>query len=122
MGRLLVILLVMLLPLRGWSAERMAIQMTQSQAIVEVIGDRVSMAGMPADCPMIAQTSSEAEKSPTVSKSHSGCLTCQLCMSLASPDTSSPHLMAHERQAPPVSISVSFISADLTRQGKPPNL
>jgi hypothetical protein len=122
MGHLLVILLIMLLPLRGWSAERMAIQMTQSQAIVEVTGDQVFMGGMPADCPMMAQTSSEAEKSPTLFKSHSGCLTCQLCMSLASQNTSSPNVLAHERQAPPVSISVSFISADLTRQGKPPNL
>ena len=35
MGRLLIILLVTLLPLRGWSAERMATQMLLGQAAVQ---------------------------------------------------------------------------------------
>jgi hypothetical protein len=123
MGRLLVILLVMLLPLRGWSAERMAIQMTQSQAIVEVAGAQVSVAAMPADCPMLAQpASSETEESPSPSKSHAGCQTCQLCMTLAAPSVPPIHLLAYERQAHPASASASFISADLPRQVKPPIL
>jgi len=122
MVRLFVILLVVLLPLRGWSAERMAIQMAQSQAIVEATEEQVSMAGMPADCPMMVQATSETQQSPTPSKSHSGCLTCQLCMSLAAQAFSSSNLLAYERQAATVSIAVSFISADLTRQAKPPIL
>lgn len=123
MGRFLVILLVMLLPLRGWSAERMAIQMTQSQMTAEVAGEPASMAGMPADClMMMAQPASETEKSPTPSKSHAGCQTCQLCMSLGAQDFSAPSFMACERQVPPVSIAVRFISADLARQVKPPIL
>lgn len=100
----------------------MAIQMSQSQMAAEVAGEQVSMATMPADCPMMVQSASETEKSPTPPKSHAGCQTCQLCMSLAAQDFSAPNLLAYERQAPPVSVNVSFISADLTRQAKPPIL
>jgi hypothetical protein len=122
MCRLLVILLVILLPLRGWSAERMSIQMTLNQPAVEAAGMQVLAKGMPADCPMLGQLVSEAEKSFTSSKSHSGCLTCQLCMSLAAQDISSPNLLPYERHVPPLSIAVSFVSAELTRQVKPPIL
>lgn len=122
MGRLLVILLVMLIPLRGWSVERMAFQMTQSQVVVEVASEQVSIAGMPPDCPMMALPAFETEKSPTPTKGHAGCQTCQLCMSLADQDLLLPNLLAYERQAPPVSIAVSFINAELVRQAKPPIL
>ena len=113
MARLLLILLVMLIPLRGWSAERMATQMTSSQ---------VSVTAMPADCPMLAQPASDAEKSPAPSKSHVGCQTCQLCMSLAAQSFLPTNLLAYERHAPPLSASASFLSADLARQVKPPIL
>lgn len=122
MGRFLVILLVMLLPLRGWSAQSMAIQMTLNQLTVEVAAEKVSMAAMPADCPMLAQQASETDESPMPAKSHSGCLTCQLCMSLATQLLSAPNLLSYERQAFLVSIAVSFISAELMRQAKPPIL
>lgn len=122
MGRLLVILLAMLLPLRGWSAERVAIQMSQTQAIVEIVGEHVFMASMPADCPMLAQPVSGTEKSPRPSKDYAGCQTCQLCMPLASLSLPQTHFMAYERQIHPVPASASFISSDLARQVKPPIL
>lgn len=115
---MLVILLVILIPLRGWSAERMAIQMAQqSQVAVEVGIEHVSMA---ADCPMMTQLPSQTEKSSTPSKSHVGCQTCQLCMSMADQDFSGPNVLAYETPAPPVSGKASFISADLSRHAKPP--
>ena len=116
MGRLLLIFLVMLLPLRGWSAERMATQMVQSQVVASIAGDYA----MPADCPMMAQPASQTEESPNPFQSHNGCQTCQLCMSLAAQDLPDPNSLIHERQAGPVSVSVSFISASLARQSKPP--
>lgn len=122
MARLLLILLVMLIPLRGWSAERMAVQMTSSQVSMVVAAGAVAMEAMPADCPMLAQPASEAEKSPFPSKSHVGCQTCQLCMSLAAQSFPFPHLLAYERHAPPVSAAAHFLSADLARQAKPPIL
>lgn len=122
MGRLLLILLVMLLPLRGWSAERMVLQMILSQAALQVADEQMAMSGMPADCPMMARPASEAEKSPTPSKSHIGCQTCQLCMTLATPSFPSTDLLTYARQTHPASTSASFISADLARQVKPPIL
>lgn len=119
MARLLLILLVMLIPLRGWSAERMAVQMTSSQVSMTAT---VAMEAMPADCPMMAQPASEAEKSPVQSKSHVGCQTCQLCMSLAAQSVPFPYLLTYERHAPPVSAASHFLSADLARQVKPPIL
>lgn len=100
----------------------MAIQMTQSHAVQEVAGERVSLAGMPADCPMMAQMDSKADKSTTPLKNHVGCQTCQLCMSLAVQNVSPSPLLAYERQAPPSSVGASFVSADLARQVKPPIL
>lgn len=122
MGRFLVILLVMLMPLRGWSAESMALQMALSPLTADVAGQQVSMDAMPADCPMLAQQASETDKSPRPAKRHSGCLTCQLCMSLATQDLAAPDLLTYERQVPTVSVAVSFISAELVRQAKPPIL
>lgn len=122
MVRLLIILLVMLLPLRGWSAERMATQMLLSQAAVQVAGEPIEMAGMPADCPMLAQAAPETDKSPAPAKSHVGCQTCQLCMALAALSPAPPPLLSYERQIRPVPAKASFISADLSRQVKPPIL
>jgi hypothetical protein len=122
MGRLLVILLVMLLPLRGWSAERMAIQMTSSQVAIEIAGEQVSLAAMPEDCPMLAQQAVDIEKSPSPSKSLAGCQTCQLCMSLAGQIDLPSNISTYERQAPPVIANVSYVSADLARLAKPPIL
>jgi hypothetical protein len=120
MGRFLLILLVLLVPLRGWSAERMAVQMAhQSQMGVEVGIEQVSM---PADCSMMAQPSSQTEGSSIPSKSHAGCQTCQLCMSVTNQNFSGPNILAFELQAPRVPDKASFISADLLRHTKPPIL
>jgi hypothetical protein len=63
MGRLFVILLILVLPLRGWSAQRTAIQMIPSLMAATTAG----IQAMPADCPMMAQPVSETEKSPSSS-------------------------------------------------------
>jgi hypothetical protein len=63
MGRLFVILLILVLPLRGWSAQQMAIQMIPSPLAAATAG----IQAMRADCPMIAQPASETEKSPSSS-------------------------------------------------------
>ncbi len=122
MGRLLVILLVMLLPLRGWGMERMAIQMVQSPVVLEVADVQTAMAAMPADCPMMVQATSVAHKSASPSKSHSGCHTCQLCMSLAAQEDLTVYVPVQEMQTLLMPLSANFISADLARQAKPPIL
>jgi hypothetical protein len=122
MGRLLIILLVMLLPLRGWSAERMAVQMAPSLAIVEVAEVVISMDGMPIDCPMLGQSVSKDGKSSSSSLGKSSCQTCELCMALASLTLPQNHLLTYVRQAHPMPTSSSFISADLAPQVEPPIL
>jgi len=49
-------------PARGWSAERIAIQMAQSQIATVVVGKHISIEGMPAECPTLAQAKSKAEQ------------------------------------------------------------
>lgn len=122
MGRLLVILLIALLPLRGWSAERMATQMLLSQAAMQVAGEQIELAGMPADCPMLTQPGSGTDKSPAPAKSHVGCQTCQLCMALAALSSPLPPLLSYQRQLHPAHAGDRFVSADLSRQVKPPIL
>jgi hypothetical protein len=108
MLRLVVILLVVLLPLRGWGADRMSVQMAQS--------------AMPVDCPMLVQQAAQTEKSQIPPKSHIGCQTCQLCMALAEHAFSAPDFVAYAQQAPRVTVAVAFTSAELHRQAKPPIL
>ena len=122
MGRLLVILLVMLIPLRGWSAERMVIQMAYSQTVAEVADAQISMDGMPADCPMLAQAESKSEKPANPAKGFVGCQTCQLCMTLASLSFPQTQLSAHLTEVLPEAAISSFSSADLAPRVKPPIL
>ena len=120
MGRFLVILLVVLIPLRGWSAERMVIQMAYSQTVAEVADEQISMDGMPADCPMLAQAESKSEKSTSPAKGFAGCQTCQLCMTLASSSLPQIQLSAHLTELHPEAASARFISANVAPQVKPP--
>jgi hypothetical protein len=122
MGRLLVILLVMLIPLRGWSAERMVIQMAYSQTVAEVADAQMSMDGMPADCPMLAQAESKSDKSTSPAKGFVGCQTCQLCMTLGSFSFPQIQISAHRTEVRPDFSRARFSSADLALQVKPPIL
>jgi hypothetical protein len=122
MSRLIVILLVILIPLHGWSAESMAFRMAYSQAVAEVAGEPVSVAGMSADCPMLAQAGSKAEEPSGASKGSAGCQTCQLCMTLGSLGFPQTQLAAFLIEVHPEPANARFISADLPPQVKPPIL
>jgi hypothetical protein len=122
MLRLLVIILVMLIPLRGWSAERMAVQMAFSQAIVDSVGEQVSMVDMPDDCPTLAQAKSTAEKSSSSFKGSTGCQACQLCVTLASSSFLQTPLTACLTEGQPESAGIRFISANVAPQIRPPIL
>ena len=122
MGRFLLILIIMLIPLRAWSAQSMAIQIAHSQASVQAVDERVSMYGMPADCPMLALPAPKDVESASPAKGLAACQSCQLCMTLASLSFPQTHLLAYARQLPPIAGHANFISADLARQAKPPIL
>jgi hypothetical protein len=122
MGRFLLILIIMVIPLRAWSAQSTAIQIAHSQASVQAVDEQVSMGGMPADCPMLALQAPKDAESPSPAKGLAACQTCQLCMTLASWSFPQTHLLAYARQLPPKAGHANFISADLARQAKPPIL
>jgi len=122
MGRFLLILLIMLVPLRAWSAQSMAIQIAHSQSSGQAVDKQVSMGGMPADCPMLALPAPKDAESPSPAKGLAACQTCQFCMTLASWSFPQTHLLAYARQLPPMAGHTNFISADLARQVKPPIL
>lgn len=125
MSRFFIILLIALLPLRGWSVERMAVHMAASASAAQA---------MPSDCPMMIQTGASASdagakhlgdssdkgdygKSPGNSLS---CQSCQLCMSLATPDTPAIQPLAGGPRATTAARAERFASADLPRATKPP--
>jgi hypothetical protein len=112
MARFLVILLIMLLPLRGWTAERMAVQMAHAQAVAEAMDLHPAPVDMPLDCPMMQ----EPDKSLT------GCQSCQLCMAMAGLSDLMIQVPMVVPPEPPVALNVSFVSADPKRLAKTPIL
>jgi hypothetical protein len=121
---LILVLLIVLLPLRGWSAERMADHMAATGA-----STAHAMGAMPADCPMMMQMAamaSLADKSftddggTTSTPTDRTCQSCQLCMSLAAPETPAVQAVSPAPQSVAVHRADSFASAYLPRSIKPP--
>jgi hypothetical protein len=100
----------------------MVVQMAFSHTVAEVANGQISMDGMPADCPMLAQAESKSEKPANPAKGFVGCQTCQLCMTLASLSFPQTQLSAHLTEVLPEAASASFSSADLAPRVKPPSL
>jgi len=100
----------------------MVVQMASSHTVAEVANGQISMDGMPADCPMLAQAESKSEKPANPAKGFVGCQTCQLCMTLASLSFPQTQLSAHLTEVLPEAASASFSSADLAPRVKPPIL
>ena len=116
------ILVIMLIPIHGWSAQSMAVRIAHSQASVQAVDKQVSMDGMPADCPMLAEPAPKDMESPSPAKGLAASQSCQLCVTLAALSCPQTHLLAYARQLPPQAGYANFISADLARQVKPPIL
>jgi hypothetical protein len=115
-ARLFILFLIVLLPLRGWTAERMAFQMQLGSAVA------ASVSAMP--CAMHLQTASDhhgaAASASAHAPDHKGCQSCQLCMPLAS--LAAPLLLAlvPNPQAQPATGSSRFASAEAALGVKPP--
>jgi len=121
MRRLFVIFLILLLPMRGWAAEGMAIQMvgaaTESSA-------PVGMGSVPAavldDCPMMAKVADGRDAKQDGSQAGCGCQSCHLCMPIA-------ELRSHSVGAAPPAPSLAptlheshHVDAHLAGDIKPP--
>ena len=119
---LLIGLLVVLLPLRGWAGDIMAVDMVTGAASKLVMnsdtrGDVAaapSLASMPPDCMMSAQTT------PDSATHCSNCDTCELCLAVVNPAAvfwSSGQWLRHSS---PLATNASFTSAGSASNLKPP--
>ena len=117
MRRFFIILLIVLLPLRSWSAERMVIHMAASELASHVM----AMGAAHEDCSMMMKAaSSEKGVHHGDGKSDGACQTCQLCMSVGVTAV----LFIKALSAEPLVVAIprtdSFSSAELARAVKPP--
>lgn len=112
-SRLFILVLIVLLPLRAWSVERMAVHMAAGEVAV-VAGEPA--AAMLADCPM-HMTAADNSTEPQADR---GCQSCQLCMSLSPatlPLIKAPGLRPLVAASPHAD---RYASAELARLVKPP--
>jgi hypothetical protein len=123
MSRLFVLLLIALLPLRGWTAQGMAMQMGAMDRGGVAVAAQMQGAdeGMAPDCRLYMQmASTPAATDASGTPAHKGCQSCQLCMPLVAMDAPTSAALGAHPQALPVSRRQSFASADRARHVKPP--
>lgn len=114
---LLIALMIVLLPLRGWAGNAMTIEMATQQ----VFKAQASAVAMPADCPLQAQAlaGNAAETNPTSMQCHS-CDTCQLCLALASSTHTAWSADSIDPPGAPLLVSNAYRSAHTAAGYKPP--
>jgi len=126
MRYLLLTIMIVLLPLRGWMGNAMAADMAAQQIVAAVAQQAKggSEAAMPADCPMMASLVTDASADQVAAGSGpgpgSGCDTCQLCLALAPFALSDVPAPPPATQTGPAALSFRFISAERTTGFKPP--
>ena len=100
----ILLLLVLLLPLRGWSAEGMAIQMST-------------------DCAMMGQSADVAQGDhSSAAMDHKACKSCQLCMALVALGGGANIATSSSPSAAPAWGGAPFSSAEIAHHSKPPIL
>ena len=136
MRRVLLILMIALLPVRGWAADMMAISMAEQQLHVwqsiQAGNDGQTASAQPAvqvqsamsaDCPMMAMLAGQPvsdESGQAGSPILKMCTTCQLCMALAADQSVELTLPSFVSHAPPVSRAVEFSGVTVASVFKPP--
>ena len=128
---LILILMIAVLPVRGWTSDAMTVSMALQQLVaMENVVTRGFDMGTGALQYSAAKTVMSAEcpmqmKQPQVSDDGSlpvsyGCTTCQLCMALVTGYPTRPLWAVPLPQAAQVITSVSFTSAERATGFKPP--
>lgn len=140
-------LMLVLLPLRGWAGNLMAINMASGMVATAAAKtatpaerhapaeNAVSQSAMPADCPMHTQavaagasgdSPNESVASAVVNQSNqasafcTSCDTCELCLAVANPAAATWALSQTARHSAPVAFNTSFTSAASASNLKPP--
>lgn len=117
MRYLFIALLIVLLPLRGWAGNAMAVDM----AVQQVLMAQTSVANtavMPADCPMHMQALDN--QTGAAKLNCNSCDTCELCLALASWTHTVWAAGKMSRPAAPLLMANDFRSAAATASFKPP--
>jgi Pyruvate/2-oxoacid:ferredoxin oxidoreductase delta subunit len=124
MSRWFVLFLIVLLPLRGWCADRMAVSMAVGQLSAHSAG--ISQFAIPRDCPMMHAADAsmanpfEAGVVNEVVYNDQQCQACQLCMSLAPHETQIVKPTTSKSSAVKQGCLDNFASADRAPDEKPP--
>ena len=112
---LLIALMLVLLPLRGWAGNIMAVDMAATAAIQVKMAHVSNQAAMPVDCAMHAQPSTD--DAATLCGS---CDTCELCLAVANLTLATWAASPFMRHTSPLAINASFRSASSASSLKPP--
>lgn len=124
--RLLLILMMVLLPLRAWVGDAMAINMAAQQVqVVQVVQATAppSTEAMPDDCPMKAGGDSDLSADGVQAAGTAttcNCDTCDLCLALASLTFVNLGAASFIPHAPPPTSGTRFSSAERGINLKPP--
>ncbi len=122
MRYLFVIIMIALLPLRGWAGHVMAVdmagqQIAAAQQAVTNLAEKNSGTAMPADCPMLDQADADDSAG---SNANCSCDTCELCLALVSVKDTGLLAFTFTPYTTPQAASAGFSSADRATRLKPP--
>lgn len=116
---LLIALMFVLLPLRGWAGDVMAVNMMANMAATAVVQTKMdsmtSLAAMPADCDMHAQPPTDDAAAYC-----SNCDTCELCLAVANLTFATCADIPQVRPSAPLDFDARFSNAVRAMQLKPP--
>ena len=112
---LLIALMLVLLPLRGWAGNIMAIDMRSTTGVQAKMAGAAAQTPMPADCIMPSQT-------PNDGVDAMGCQsdTCELCLAVADLTPAPWSAGSLLRHSLPLALSASFRTASRATHIKPP--
>lgn len=118
---LFVALMIVLLPLRGWAGNIMAVEMASMANVQAKVATDSSQAAMPADCPMLTQlTSGAGDQNEAAAPAFCNCDTCELCLAVANLAPVALSVSPLLRHSSPPAFSTSFKSAISALNFKPP--
>ena len=108
-------LMLVLLPLRGWAGDVMAVNMAATAAVQAEMDSMTSQAAMPADCAMHAQPSTDDAAAHC-----SNCDTCDMCLAVANLTFVTCTDIQQVRHSAPLAADASFSTAIRAVNLKPP--
>jgi hypothetical protein len=112
--------LILLLPLRGWAVDGMALHLGFAGSEVTVEALQRSSLAMPDDCPMLSHDTHSQTSPSSAANDHNGCQLCELCMPLAALESQNTIVVASHPNAVPATPAPTFASAETARLSKPP--